>query len=118
MDRKDLTAQTISLTYLSPSGIEGMVTPHPTYSTGTVLVSLSQYYDLHVDIREKKRIFERPGIRFLDSNCGFMLEQVIRYNIWQCHTDKKENQIFLLYKEIQKELVEKSYKTNGLVTYG
>jgi hypothetical protein len=33
-------------------------------------------------------------------------------------TDKKENQIFLLYKEIQNRAVAKSYMTNGLPIYG
>jgi len=33
-------------------------------------------------------------------------------------TDKKENQIFSIYKEIQNGAVEKSYMTNGLLTYG
>ncbi len=33
-------------------------------------------------------------------------------------TDKKENQIFLMYKEIQNGSVAKSYMTNGLLIYG
>jgi hypothetical protein len=33
------------------------------------------------------------------------------------HTDKKENKIFLKYKEIQKGAVAKSFMTNGLLTY-
>jgi hypothetical protein len=33
------------------------------------------------------------------------------------HTDKKENKIFLIYKEIQKGAVAKSYMTNGLLIY-
>jgi hypothetical protein len=33
------------------------------------------------------------------------------------HTDKKENQIFLIYKEIQNGAVAKSYMTNGLLIY-
>ncbi len=36
----------------------------------------------------------------------------------QFHTDKKENQIFLIYKEIQNGAVAKSYMTNGLLIYG
>ncbi len=32
-------------------------------------------------------------------------------------TDKKENQIFLIYKEIQNGTVAKSYMTNGLLIY-
>jgi hypothetical protein len=34
------------------------------------------------------------------------------------HTDKKENQIFLIYKENQNGSVAKSYMTNGLLIYG
>jgi hypothetical protein len=33
-------------------------------------------------------------------------------------TDKKENQIFLIYNEIQSGAVAKSYMTNGLIIYG
>jgi hypothetical protein len=33
-------------------------------------------------------------------------------------TDKKENQIFLIYKEIQSGAVAKCYMTNGLLIYG
>ncbi len=33
------------------------------------------------------------------------------------YTDKKENQIFLIYKEIQGGAVAKSYMTNGLLIY-
>jgi hypothetical protein len=34
------------------------------------------------------------------------------------YTDKKENLIFLIYKEIQNGAVAKSYMTNGLLIYG
>jgi hypothetical protein len=34
------------------------------------------------------------------------------------YTDKKENKIFLVYKEIQSGAVAKSYMTNGLLIYG
>ncbi len=34
------------------------------------------------------------------------------------YTDKKENQIFLIYKEIQSGAVAKSYMTNGLLLWG
>ncbi len=44
---------------------------------------------------------------------------------WSCagkealrYTDKKENLIFLIYKEIQNGAVAKSYMTNGLFIYG
>ncbi len=33
-------------------------------------------------------------------------------------TDKKENQIFLIYEEILNGAVAKSYMTNGLLVYG
>ena len=36
----------------------------------------------------------------------------------KCYIDKKENQIFLIYKEIQIGAVAKSYLTNGLLIYG
>ncbi len=34
------------------------------------------------------------------------------------YTDKKENKIFLIYREIQSGAVAKSYMTNGLLIYG
>jgi hypothetical protein len=34
------------------------------------------------------------------------------------YTDKKENQMFLIYKEIQNGAVANSYITNGLLIYG
>jgi hypothetical protein len=34
------------------------------------------------------------------------------------YTDKKENRIFLIYKEIQSGAVAKPYMTNGLLIYG
>jgi hypothetical protein len=33
------------------------------------------------------------------------------------YTDKKDNKIYLIYKEIQKGAVAKSYMTNSLLTY-
>jgi hypothetical protein len=36
----------------------------------------------------------------------------------ETHTDKKENKIFRIYKEIQNEAVAKSYMSNGLLIYG
>ncbi len=42
---------------------------------------------------------------------------IARYGPVKC-TDKKEKQIFLVYKEIQNGAVAKSYKTNGLLIYG
>jgi hypothetical protein len=34
------------------------------------------------------------------------------------YTDKKENQIFFIFKEIQNGAVAKSYMINGLLLYG
>jgi hypothetical protein len=34
------------------------------------------------------------------------------------YIDKKENQVFLIYKEIRNGAVAKSYMTNGLLIYG
>jgi hypothetical protein len=34
------------------------------------------------------------------------------------HTNKTENQIFIIYKEIQNGAVANSYMTNGLLIYG
>jgi hypothetical protein len=39
----------------------------------------------------------------------------IQYSL---NTDKKENQVFLIYKDIQSGAVAKSYMTNGLLKYG
>jgi hypothetical protein len=39
---------------------------------------------------------------------------------WRCeykYNDKKENQIFLIYKEIQSEAVAKSYMRKGFLIY-
>ncbi len=36
---------------------------------------------------------------------------------WRLHTDKKENKIFLIYKEIQKGAVAKSYMRKGFLRY-
>jgi hypothetical protein len=38
-----------------------------------------------------------------------------RMKSWIFHTDKEENQIFLIYKEIPNGAVAKSYMTNGLL---
>jgi hypothetical protein len=42
------------------------------------------------------------------------------FKLFNCgeHTDEKENQIFLIYKDIQNGAVAKSYMTNGLLIYG
>ncbi len=40
------------------------------------------------------------------------------YITWKEYTDKKENLICLMYKEIQKGSVAQWYMTNGLLIYG
>jgi hypothetical protein len=40
-----------------------------------------------------------------------------RNTVLNHYTDKKENKIFLIYKEIQKGAVAKSYMTNGLLIF-
>jgi hypothetical protein len=49
--------------------------------------------------------------KILESRCGYGRSDF-------SYTDKKENLIFLIYKEIQYEAVAKSYMTNGLLIYG
>ncbi len=52
-------------------------------------------------------------VSFLESFlCGSVYE-----NWSTVHTDKTENKIFLVYKEIQSGAVAKSYMTNGLIIY-
>ncbi len=72
-----------------------------------------QWYNSHLDPIWPDGTFKW----FLDNRCSlihivsFHLEHSLYY------TDKKENQIFLIYKEIQNEAVAKSYMTNGLLIY-
>jgi hypothetical protein len=52
-----------------------------------------------------------------------VLFQSIQAVLWSprtvsAYTDKKENQIFLIYKEIRNGAVAKSYMTNGLLIHG
>ncbi len=44
--------------------------------------------------------------------------KVLQYTIHIKYTNKKENQIFLIYREIQNGAVTKSYMTNGFPVYG
>jgi hypothetical protein len=50
---------------------------------------------------------------------AILLTTLIRRS-WQSppYTDKKENQIFLICKEIENGAIAKSYNTNGLLIYG
>jgi hypothetical protein len=52
------------------------------------------------------------GIQGREGGTSALLHYCIRR-----HTDKKENQIFLIYKEIQNGAVAKSYMTKGLLIY-
>jgi hypothetical protein len=67
----------------------------------TVLHALSYYSWVHAS----SKTFVYPPHEFLLNQYGL-------------YTDKKENLIFLIYKEIQKGAVAKSYMTNGLLIYG
>ncbi len=49
----------------------------------------------------------------------FSLGPLIRSVVCYCsYTEKKENQSFLIYEDIQSGAVAKSYMTNGLLIYG
>jgi hypothetical protein len=56
------------------------------------------------------------AISWCDFPYGSLLTAVQIHN-FSC-TDKKENQIFLISKEIQNGAIAKSYMTNGLLIYG
>ncbi len=66
----------------------------------------------------QKLIITRPKPK--EKNYGHATSNLSQKPMEQnrCHTDKKGNQIFLIYREIQKRLVAKSYMTNGLIIYG
>ncbi len=51
---------------------------------------------------------------------SILLDSTFKYNDQrrQKYTNRKENQIFLIYKEILGGEVAKSYMTNGLLIYG
>ncbi len=60
--------------------------------------------------------FEDSGlqnIRKKQANYTFLF---VFLTVW-CYTDKKENQIFLIYKEIQSGAVAKSYMRKGFLIY-
>jgi hypothetical protein len=44
-------------------------------------------------------------------------EWYIKYSLIKCYTDKKEDQIFLIYKEIKNGAVAKSYIRKGFLIY-
>jgi hypothetical protein len=47
-----------------------------------------------------------------------MVHKHINEQVNRVYTEKKENQIFLIYKEIQNGAVAKSQMPNGLLIYG
>ncbi len=53
----------------------------------------------------------------LSSKAEFINLSAYNCKVIKC-TDKKENQIFLIYMEIQNGTVAKSYMTNGRLIYG
>jgi hypothetical protein len=53
----------------------------------------------------------------MDDKMLLVRESYFSFSGHHC-TDKKENKIFLIYKEIQKGSVAESYMTNGLLIYG
>jgi hypothetical protein len=57
-------------------------------------------------------VFPQPRKSFDGSSVN------LHSSIESSYTDKKENQIFLIYKEIHSGAVAKSYMTNGLLIYG
>jgi hypothetical protein len=54
--------------------------------------------------------------KYIFAGCLMFKDRIIRNSGF--FTDKKDNQIFLIYKEIQNGAVAKSYMTNGLLIYG
>jgi hypothetical protein len=61
------------------------------------------------------QFFSTTVLKFLQKNqlCVYELNKASKL-----YTDKKENQIFLIYEEIQNGAVAKSYMTNCLLIYG
>ncbi len=57
------------------------------------------------------RISSNPLSKHISSNCVAGAHTF-------AYTDKKETQIFLIYKKILNEAVAKSFMTNGLLIYG
>ncbi len=66
-------------------------------------------------IEQVKR--EKGGYAFMMESAGIQYIIERECDLGQCftYTDEKENQIFLIYEEIQKGAVAKSYMTNALL---
>ncbi len=66
--------------------------------------------DVHQGQQQGDQLFEDPGQVQPDTKAQYHESQV------GClHTDEKENEIFLMYKEIQMGAVAKSYMRKGLL---
>jgi hypothetical protein len=63
-----------------------------------------------------------PTWSILAPSCSYRRHKVGPHLQKSCrvllYTDKKENKIFLIYKDIHNRAVAKSYMTNGLLIYG
>jgi hypothetical protein len=56
-------------------------------------------------------------VYFILFGCSLLHDLSQKVCYFSSYTDKKENQIFLIYKEIQNGAAAKSYMTNGLLIY-
>jgi imidazolonepropionase-like amidohydrolase len=78
---------------------------HPARALGLAHKKGSLAYGADADLI----VLDRASLRLLSTWIGEAA--------WIPYTDKKENKIFLVYKEIQKGAVAKSYTTKGLLIY-
>jgi hypothetical protein len=62
------------------------------------------------EVRSLAFVFSRQGALTVS-------QMLYMYMFSASHTDKKEHQIFLIYKEIQSGAVEKSYKRTDFLIY-
>ncbi len=65
----------------------------------------------------KRRLWNNQSISHFLSN-GTLKKSLYFYIAWRICNYKKENQIFLIHKDIQNGAVAKSYMTNGLLIFG
>ncbi len=56
-------------------------------------------------------------VLFAQHDKVLLLSSFLQLKLTDEYTDKKENLIFLIYKEIQNGAVAKSYMTNGLLIH-
>jgi hypothetical protein len=77
---------------------------------------------MHISLQNENNPYKSVSICAAEYAKLYERVQLCNIELWinsniTC-TDKNENQIFLLYKEIQNRAVAKSYMTNGLLIYG